>query len=96
MRVNEYDPGRRFAFEHIAGPAKGSIITFSIETTEGKTRFTEACDPLKLSGFYKLVGPFLTRMVKRESEATVARVKHMLESEVQSQVICSIVNALDR
>ena len=27
MRVTEYEPNRRFSFEHISGPAKGSIIT---------------------------------------------------------------------
>ena len=53
-----------------------------MDTIEGKTRLTRAFD-LRYAGFYKLVGPFLTRSVKRESVADLANMKRILESEAQ-------------
>jgi len=54
-----------------------------METIEGKIRLTETAD-WKFSGVYKLVGPFLTRMAKRESAARVGNLKRVLESEAKS------------
>jgi uncharacterized protein YndB with AHSA1/START domain len=84
QRVTEYEPNQKLSFETTSGPGKGTILTFSVETIEGKTRFTKADDPLKFSGIYKLLGPFITPMLKRESEAAVGNVKRVLESEAKS------------
>lgn len=82
MRITEYEPNRRFSFEHTSGPMKGSIITESIENIEGKTRFTFSHD-LKLSGFYKLLGVMKGRM-RREVVAILNNAKRILESEAKS------------
>jgi uncharacterized protein YndB with AHSA1/START domain len=82
MRITEYEPNRRFSFEHTSGPMEGSIITFSIENIDGKTRFTFSHD-LKLSGFYKLLGVMKGRM-RREVVAILNNAKRILESEAKS------------
>ena len=81
-RVIEDDTNRKFSLEATSGYAKGSIITFSMETTEGKTKFTNISD-FKLSGFLKLVGPFITPGARRYRVASLANVKRILESEAK-------------
>jgi uncharacterized protein YndB with AHSA1/START domain len=84
MRVTEYEPNRRFSFVHTSGPAKGSILTFSLETVEGKTRLTEV-HSLELSGFYKLLRLFInSSRMRRYIAASLGNAKRMLESEAQS------------
>ena len=82
IRVTEYEPDRRISFEHLSGPMKGSIITFSVEPVEGKTRFTNIND-LKLSGLYKLVGPLMIPSMRRGVVTGLCNAKRMLESEGQ-------------
>jgi uncharacterized protein YndB with AHSA1/START domain len=83
MRVTEYEPNRRLSFEHTSGPVKGSILTYRLETIEGKTRVTRT-DDLKLSGFNKLLGPLVVRRMKRGIAAGFGNLKRMLESQAQS------------
>jgi uncharacterized protein YndB with AHSA1/START domain len=84
MRITEYEPNRRFSFEHISGPTNGSILTYSVEIIEGKMRLTED-HGLKLSGFYKLLGLFITSSrMRREIAASLGNAKRMLESEPKS------------
>lgn len=83
QRVIEYEPNRKISNVVTSGPAKGSIFTFSVETVEGKTRFTYTVD-MKFNGFYKLLGPFVTRSGRRESIASVGNVKRLLESEAKT------------
>jgi uncharacterized protein YndB with AHSA1/START domain len=82
-RVTEYELNRRLSFEHISGPAKGSIITFSMDTIGGKTKFTNTND-MKFSGFYKLFGSFFTPTLRRAVVTSLGNLKHILESEEQS------------
>ena len=83
MRVTEYEPNRRLSFEHTSGPFKGSALTYSLETIEGKTRMTRT-DDLKLSGFYKLFGPLVVRRMKRGIAAGFGNLKRLLESDTKS------------
>jgi uncharacterized protein YndB with AHSA1/START domain len=84
MRITEYEPNRKFSFLHISGAAKGSILTYSVETIEGKTKLTED-HSLELSGFYKLLGLFITSSrMRREIVASLGNAKRILESEAQS------------
>ena len=82
QRCIEYEPNRKFSFVVTSGPGKGSIVTFSMETIEGKTKFTKV-DDLKFSGFYKLVGPFITPTMRREVVAANGNLKRILESEAK-------------
>jgi uncharacterized protein YndB with AHSA1/START domain len=81
-RIIEYEPNRRFSFEHISGPAKGSVATYNVETVEGKTRLTSTGD-IKFNGFYKLAGPFVFRSLRREEIAAIGNLKRILESEAK-------------
>jgi uncharacterized protein YndB with AHSA1/START domain len=83
IRITEYEPNRRISFEHISGPLKGTTERDSLETTEGKTRFTRTGD-VKFSGIYKLLGPFITPSMRRGVVASLSNAKRMLESEAQS------------
>jgi len=80
QRVTEYEPNRKFSVEATSGPGKGTMITFGMETVEGKTRFTSS-DNVRLNGFYNLVGPFVTRMLRKAVANSVGNVKRILESE---------------
>ena len=82
QRCIEYEPNRNFSFAVTSGPGKGSTVTFSVEIIEGKTKFTKV-DDLKFSGFYKLVGPFITPSMRREVVAANGNLKRILESEAK-------------
>ena len=84
IRVVEYEPNRKLTLEHASGPSNGTITTFAMETNaEGKTRLTCTSD-LKLSGFFKLIGPFVAGRARREVVTELSNVKRVLESEAQS------------
>jgi len=82
-RVTEYEPNRRLSFEHLSGPGKGSKITFSVDPIEGKTKFTNT-NNMKFSGFYKLLGPFVTPSLRRAVISGLGNAKRILESEAKS------------
>jgi uncharacterized protein YndB with AHSA1/START domain len=81
VRVIEYEPNRIFSFEHTSGPLKGTTERSSVETIEGKTRFTRTAD-LKFSDSYKLVEP--ESSMRRTVEASLSNAKRILESEAKS------------
>jgi len=83
-RVIEYEPNRRLSFEHTSGPAKGSTLTNSVETVDGKTKLNWD-EVLKLNGFYKLLGLFITSSRERRTVAAILEnAKRILESEAKS------------
>ncbi len=86
-RVVEYEPNRKFTLDYIPEPGKESRyserVVFLLEGIEGKTRLTETIEG-KVSGFYRLATPFLTRRVRKTVEAQVRNVKRILESETKS------------
>ena len=83
IRLYEYEPNRKFGYESISGPLKGSRVSYSVETVEGKTRLNLTLEP-NFSGFYKLVGPFAHRRLKREVSPLAGNIKRALESEAKS------------
>ena len=82
-RVIEYEPNRKFAFEGTSGMLKGSLITLSFETIDGKTKLTET-DDYKINGFYRLLVPFMGGQVKRYADVRMGNVKRILESETKT------------
>jgi carbon monoxide dehydrogenase subunit G len=83
-RVIEYEPNRRLSFEHTSGPFKGSKLTNSVETVDGKTRLNWD-EVIKLNGFYKLLRVFITSSRERRTVvAILENAKRILESQVQS------------
>jgi uncharacterized protein YndB with AHSA1/START domain len=83
IRVTEYEPNRRFSFEHISGPLRGTTEIDTLETIEGKTRFTRSGD-MKFNGFCKLIEPFIMPSLKRTIVVNLGNAKRMLESEAKS------------
>ena len=83
LRVTEYEPtARKLAFEFTSGPVNGTKQQFSVETIEGKIRLTRTID-VKYAGFYKLIGPLATGMMRREAEADLGNIKRAVESAAQ-------------
>lgn len=82
-RVIEDEPNRKFAFDCTSGMLKGSLVTLSFETVDGKTRLTET-DDYKINGIYRLLVPFMRGRVKRYAEVRMGNVKRMLESKAKS------------
>jgi hypothetical protein len=83
-RIVEYEPGKKFTVEFTAGPVKGSKVTYSLESIEGKTKLTPDLE-LRLSGLWRLMQPVLTRREVRDREAGVANVKRILEARTTSK-----------
>ena len=82
FRTIEYEPNRKFTDEFTSTLLSGSTESMSIENLDGKARLTLTVEP-KLSGFYKIMGPFVARSFKRDSETILSNLKRMLESEAQ-------------
>jgi carbon monoxide dehydrogenase subunit G len=83
--VTEHEPGRKTSMVFTSGPVKGTTQQFSLEAIEGKTKLTRTLD-VKYSGFFKLVGPFMTGSLQRQTEEDLGRTKRMLESGAKSQL----------
>jgi len=83
IRVIEYEPNRKLTLEHTSGATKGTNTIFSMEPIEGKTKLTLKSD-VKLSGFFRLLGPFVAGREKREVSGNADNIKRELESEAQS------------
>jgi len=83
MQVLEYEPNRKFAYEFSAGPSKGTVATFSMEAIEEKSRLS-ATNDLRIVGFYRLLGPFVVRRMRRRVPENLSNLKRALESEAKS------------
>ena len=82
MRVVEYEPNRKFAYEFSKGPSKGTVSTFSMENVEGKSRQTLTFD-LRVVGFYRLLRPFVERRMRSRVGDNLSNLKRVLESEAK-------------
>ena len=84
FRTVEYDPGRRLTWVVTSPRAmEGSKESIVLEDIGGKTKLTNAWD-LRLGGFYRLVGPFVARSLRKTAEAQASRIKRILESQAAS------------
>lgn len=79
MEITEYEPNRKYSWRAISGgpfPMHGAI---TFESVEGGTRVAED-NEITLTGFLRLIQPFIVQMYRREVEADFAKLKHLLES----------------
>ena len=81
--VTEYQPNCKTSFVFTSGPVKGTSQQFSLETIEGKTKLTRKFD-MRYSGLFKLVGPFMTGRMQRQSQEDLERTKRLLETGAKS------------
>lgn len=84
VRITEYEPNRKFAFEFISGPLKGTKQSYTIESVGGnRTRLTRSTQ-VELQGSWKLLSlfqPIVLRMVKREDRDDLANAKRVLQPQ---------------
>ena len=78
-RIIDFEPERRLTLEFTDGPVKGSKLTYSVETMDGRTKLTRDLE-MKLSGIWKLMQPLLVRREIRDRELGVANIKRILEA----------------
>ena len=83
FRITEYEPNRRLTIEFTSGAISGSRYVSNLENMGGKTKLTLTAEP-KLGGFYRLLGPFVIRNIKKENETALNNLKRILESTAPS------------
>ena len=84
-RMIRYAAAKSFTLEFTSGPVKGSKLTYSVESVEGKTRLTTDLE-MRLSGVWKLMYPLLRRKRIRDRELGVTNVKRILEAQTSAGV----------
>ena len=84
-RVIRYETGKTMTLQFTSGPVRGSKLTYSVESVEGKTRLTTDLE-MRLSGVWKLMSPILTRRRIKDRELSVSNVKRILEAPTSAGV----------
>jgi carbon monoxide dehydrogenase subunit G len=84
-RMVRYEAGKTLTLEFTSGPVRGSKLTYSVESAEGKTRLTTDLE-MRLSGVWKLMYPILTRRRIKDRELSVTNVKRILEAQTSAGV----------
>jgi uncharacterized protein YndB with AHSA1/START domain len=82
-RIIAFEPEKKLTLEFMAGPVRGSKLTYSLEPLGGKTRLTRDLE-MRLSGIWRLMQPVLTRREIRDREMGVANIKRILEAETSN------------
>jgi hypothetical protein len=76
--LTEYEPNRIAAWKTLSGPLQLKFWR-TFELVEGGTRFAVRYEG-EPRGFFKLVWPLITRMVKRQQGGDMRRVKELMEA----------------
>jgi uncharacterized membrane protein len=74
----EYEPNRKITQKSTSGPVPFEVRSI-YEPVEGGTRVIVTAEA-QPSGFFKLAGPLLARMRKRQFETDLANLKALLEA----------------
>ena len=82
LRVTEFEPDRRFAFEGGLGPFEGTM-TYGLEEIGGSTRLTNTAK-LEARGIAKLAAPIATGRVRGAVAENLETLKQLLEQEATS------------
>ena len=82
LRITEWEPNRRFAFESTSRVLKRSKASYAMEPAEGKTRLTVAGE-VELRGFWRLIEPIMALVTKRYGRTDLATVKRLLEAQME-------------
>ena len=77
-RMLRFEPGKTFTLEFTSGPVKGSKLTYSVESVDGKTRLATDLE-MRLNGVWKIMRPVLSRRRIKDREWGVTSVKRILE-----------------
>jgi len=81
LRIMEFEPNRKFAFEAMNGIAKGTKMSYLMEPVEGnKTRLSRVTE-VQLHGLAKLLRPFQAPIARLAGRIEANNVKRILESQ---------------
>jgi hypothetical protein len=83
LRVTEFEPDRRFAFEGDLGPFKGTL-TYELEGIGGRTRLTNNAD-LQPLGIAKLAAPVAAGRVRGAVAENLEALRQLLERKSTRQ-----------
>lgn len=78
MRVEEYEPPRRFALQVTSGPVPFHVQQ-TVEPVDDGSRISVVIEG-EPGGFFRLAEPLVERGVRRELEGNLANLKDILES----------------
>jgi uncharacterized membrane protein len=79
VEVTELEPGARFAYRPVSGPLRTHNV-YTFESTAGGTQIT-LTDEIELSGLLGLLEPAMARLVRRQYQANLTRLKTILEAQ---------------
>jgi uncharacterized protein YndB with AHSA1/START domain len=79
IEVTELEPGARFGYRPVSGPLRTHNV-YTFESEAGGTLVT-LTDDIELSGIFRLFEPLMSRMVRRQYEANLGRLKAILEAQ---------------
>ena len=77
--VTEWEPNRRTSVKSTSGPIP-MHSTWTFDAAEDGTRLSTITE-VDFGGFYKLAGPAIIRMAKRQLDTDLANLKDLLESQ---------------
>ena len=78
VEVTELEPGARFAYRPVSGPLRTHNV-YTFESKAGGTQIT-LTDEIELSGIFRLLEPVMARVVRRQYQANLSRLKTILEA----------------
>jgi uncharacterized membrane protein len=79
VEVTELEPGARFGYRPVSGPLRTHNV-YTFEPDAGGTLVT-LTDEIELRGIFGLFEPLMGRMVRRQYEANLGRLKAILEAQ---------------
>lgn len=78
VEVTELEPGATFGYRPVSGPLRSHNV-YSFESTVAGTQIT-LTDEIELGGPLGLLEPVMARLVRRQYQANLARLKTLLET----------------
>ncbi len=78
FKITEHEPGRKLSFESTSGPLplRGH---YDLEPVDSGTRVTMVVEA-ELTGVFKMTEPLVVHSAKRQLDASLAKLKALLES----------------
>ncbi len=78
VEVTQLEPGATFAYRPVSGPLRTHNV-YRFQSEAGGTQVT-VTDEIKLGGILGILEPVMARMVRRQYEANLGRLKAILEA----------------
>jgi uncharacterized membrane protein len=79
VEVTELEAGKKFAYRPVSGPLRTHNV-YTFESEAGSTQLT-LTDEIELSGIFGILEPVVARLVRRQYEANLGRLKTLLEGQ---------------